>query len=277
MGQQEEMGSQFGVPYSYNLSENESGSTKENPNSAGQILLHLDPWISPYSARVRESIFKDLLHDQPNPTPNHIFNDQQGSSNTIVSTLPIQDSLSIFESNSGIFSTSFHAPIPLSVIPHQQSLAMDQTLLNFHNQINYVNSDAFGNTQQPVPRFTSITTVPTNGSIVETPQILCDGMDQNRDLQYENLKWSELANMQGEDNTSHFSNNNISVSSGGDANYSNSFNCYGIAKGTDQSMAPFQVHPTEDNLGEGSLGTSKNLKSGQWEWEDFLLDDNINF
>lgn len=32
----------------------------------------------------------------------------------------------------------------------------------------------------------------------------------------------------------------------------------------------------QDKFGEGSLGTSKNLMSGQWEWEDFLLDDNIN-
>lgn len=87
--------------------------------------------------------------------------------------------------------------------------------------------------------------MPTNGSIAETPQVLCDGMDQNHDLQYENLNWSELANMQGEDYTSHFSNNNISVSSGGGAHYFNSFNCYGIPKGTNQSMNLFQVHTTE--------------------------------
>ncbi|XP_073158791.1 uncharacterized protein [Henckelia pumila] len=273
--EQQELGSQFGVPFSYNFNENELVSTQENPNPTGQILMQLDPWISPFSARVRESIFKDLLHDQPNPTPNHMINniDQQGSSNNIVSTLPIQDSLSVFESHSGIFS---NAPlIPSPGFPHQQSLVVDQALLNFPNQMYNANSDALAYTKQPAPRFMSSTTVPTDGNIVETPQIICHGMNQN-DLPHENLKWSELANVQGEDYTSRFANNNISVS-GGDTNYSNiGLNRVGVPKGTDPSVDPFKVHPTEDNFVESSLGTSKNLTSGQWEWEDFLLDDNIN-
>ncbi|XP_073138567.1 uncharacterized protein [Henckelia pumila] len=268
--EQQELRSQFGVPFSYNFNENELVSTQENPNPTGQILMHLDPWISPFSARVRESIFKlDLLHDQvPNPTPNHMINvDQQ---NNIVSTLPIHDSLSVFESHSGIFS---NAPlIPSPGIPHQQPVVMDQALLNFPNQMYNANSDALAYTQQPAPRFMSSTTVP-NGNIEETPQIICHGIDQN-DLPYENLKWSELANMQGEDYTIHLANNNLSVI-GGDANYSK--NCVGVHKDTDQSVEPFKdVHPNEDNFVESLLGMSKNLTSGQWEWEDFLLDDNIN-
>ncbi|KZV40533.1 hypothetical protein F511_39630 [Dorcoceras hygrometricum] len=267
--EQQELGSQFGVPFSYNSSENELGPTNENSNSTGQILLQLDPWISPYSARFRDSILKDLLLDPSNPTPNNV---NQGSLNK-VTMLPIQDSLSIFESHSGIFPTSFDPPIPSPQIPHQQSLAVDQTLLCFPNQINNVTSDGLGN---PAPRFTSSTTVPTNVRIIGDPQILCDGMDQN-ELRYENLKWSELANMPAEEYTSHFSNNKISVSSG-DANYSTGLNYYGIPKGIDHSVDPFRAHPTEvDNFGESSLGTSRNLTSGQWEWEDFLLDDNVNF
>ncbi|XP_042013484.1 uncharacterized protein LOC121761863 [Salvia splendens] len=79
----------------------------EKPIS-GQILMQLDPWISPYSTKVRESIFQAMNEN--------MFS----STNTL--NHPIPSNLS-------------KAPIQES--SSEQSLMMDhQSLFNFHDQDN---------------------------------------------------------------------------------------------------------------------------------------------
>ncbi|KAI3451119.1 hypothetical protein Pfo_007784 [Paulownia fortunei] len=288
-----ELENQDGIPFSSHFNENELTLTTQNPTT-GQILMQLDPWISPYSARVRDNIFQDLF-DQTKCTPNM----NPGPSN--ISNLPISSNkynFSIPHSsmilNSGIVVTSY-AQIPPSQIPQQQPFVVDQALLNFpgQNNVNAWNnfsSATFSNaihnstpslcTTQP-PRFTSTTIVTTNA-----PQY--DKMETS--LQYGTLNFSQFTNIEGEeigqvnmDYGNNMSNDNA------DEEDSYRVSCNKIHT-SDQSEVPYQVHPQkevsqdtpfdnpqqEDTFGDNTLWASKIQKSNLWEWEDLLLDENFN-
>ncbi|KAK2997570.1 hypothetical protein RJ639_026640 [Escallonia herrerae] len=111
-----EMSNPGGMLYSHNSNGKEFSKMPEENPSAGQLLRHLDPWISPY--RVRKGIFQ--LLDEANGTS---ANQAPGTSNAPMTSLPTMHT-------SG---TSSEANLQANIQSQQPSVVYDQsppTLLN---------------------------------------------------------------------------------------------------------------------------------------------------
>ncbi|GFP98114.1 mads-box transcription factor 30 [Phtheirospermum japonicum] len=163
---------------------------------------------------------------------------------------PILDSQDIFEPET-------------TLTPHAQTPSS-------HNPIGVFSfSDATHKSSQsscniPGPRFTSTTTITTNASRVEYDEI-------GTGLRRSNLNSNRLSNM---------------------GYCKNSFNNIGKTRvesvDDEQSRAPFDQQKEvfqdtkydnflpEDTLEDDTISTSEVQTSGLWEWDDLLLDGNIN-
>ncbi|KAK2996220.1 hypothetical protein RJ639_025545, partial [Escallonia herrerae] len=111
-----EMSNPGGMLYSHNSNGKEFTKMPEENPSAGQLLWHLDPWISPY--RVRKGIFQ--LLDEAKGTS---ANQAPGTSNAPMTSLPTMHT-------SG---TSSEANLQANIQSQQPSVVYDQsppTLLN---------------------------------------------------------------------------------------------------------------------------------------------------
>ncbi|KAL7104427.1 hypothetical protein ACP275_08G244200 [Erythranthe tilingii] len=277
---------QEGVPFPSNFNENDVTLTAQNP-SGRQILMQLDPWISPYSARVRESIFQDLL-DHTKTTPNM----DAGPSN--LSNIPISSNMCNFPIanssvvlDSGIMGISDTQNIPLSQVSQQQQqqqqpLMVNQNMLNFPEQNNLNSWNNFSSmifpntidnsihnnlsTMQP-PRFTSNTIVtPNNADGVTNPQY--DKMENN--FQYATSNFNEVANVEGgEINMDYYVNNNINNN-----NFVGEGSSYMVPKEVISQDPIFDNQQQEDTTGDNTFWASKIQKTNLWEWEDLLLDEN---
>ncbi|KAL1540827.1 hypothetical protein AAHA92_25120 [Salvia divinorum] len=155
-----ELESQSRKVYPTSVNQNEQISMLEKP-----ILMQLDPWISPYSAKDRESIFQDLEGKQgmnknmfsSTNTPNHPI-----PSN--LSKAPIQESPPLHDTS-------------------EQSLMMDhQSLFNFHDQNNacsVVFSDAIQISTQNSCSMHLHPSNATNDNIVDFRTTNLDQMQRN--------------------------------------------------------------------------------------------------
>ncbi|PIN14481.1 hypothetical protein CDL12_12883 [Handroanthus impetiginosus] len=248
------------VPFSSNPDENEQvSSTTENP-STGQILMQLEPWISPYSARVREDIFQDFL-------TKYTTNENPGSSNIPDFSIPC--SFPVLDSQTGIMLTS-DAQISAPVIPIE---------VNSSDAIFRMSTESLCNIQAP-SRFTCVTTITTKDNSIGMPQSLYNEMGIG--FQSSNSNLSQFNSMEGQDQIGQVLN----------MDFNNSFNNGNpTTNGEDEDSCRInsnEIHENgqttiydnllpQVNLGDNTLWTSKMQKSTSlWEWEDLLLDDNFN-
>ncbi|KAL2498781.1 Agamous-like MADS-box protein AGL8-like protein [Abeliophyllum distichum] len=292
---QMEIENQGGVQFASSFDENGLTSAMRNPSSR-QILMQLDPWISPYSARVRENMLQELL-DEANGAPNY----NPGPSN--ISNFPLTGSSAFYESGTAL-TPEVQIP-PAACIPQQQSSMADESLLNipdqnfdsWNNLFEVNSSDGDHNLVHNLfnslpPKFTSTTVINTSdaGKSVELPQ--SQYYQTQTGFEYAGSDLSNFTSMQGEeigqvlpnmDSSTNFSNGS---SSNGNGNYINvdengNGNCNEDNNKKDKSQASDVVPPPKE-VGQdalfGSLPTDQNIMGDNslWEWEYLLWDENFD-
>ncbi|KAL3637394.1 hypothetical protein CASFOL_018562 [Castilleja foliolosa] len=302
MGQTESE-NQGGIPISSDFDENEQTPTIENPFT-GQIMMQLDPWISPYNAKVEESMFHEL-YGQPNYTSNDKFGLSNSPNSSIPCNFPVLNSHNIFESENTLTP---HAQITSSHFPIEQSLNVDQPLLDFHQQNNI---DAWNNTSSVIifsdaahkssqsscniqsPRSTCTATITTTTSRVEMPQSFYDDFQHSNS----NSNSSHISTMEkheiGKLNMSYCQNSFNNIGTTRFDNVDDEDRCRIIDSNETQLRASFFLHDIqkevfqdtnygnflqEDTLEEleDIVSISEVQTSSLWEWDDLLLDGNIN-
>ncbi|GER47599.1 elongation factor P [Striga asiatica] len=230
---------------SSNFNENGMNLTLES-HFTGKILMELDPWISPYSARVRESILQDFV-DQTKCTRNeHVASNIPNFSNpTNVGNYPILDS----------------ANIPVEMIFSQSSCNIQG------------------------PRFTSTTTVTPNATRDEITQPFFVEMGNKLQLSRLNSSQLGKMDGQeeiGQLNMEYFSSwfNNIGSGTRIDNHEgcSQSESPFYIPQQKElHQETQFDNFLAQDiTLGDNMINPSKEHKSGSWEWEDLLLEEHLN-
>ncbi|KAK4430597.1 Agamous-like MADS-box protein [Sesamum alatum] len=289
---------QFGNPLSSNFNQNEQVSRIENP-STGQILMQLDPWISPYSARVRENILQDLL-DQAKHTTNKNIGPSDLRSFPMPSNIlnfPIPNSSPIFVPE----MTTSNARVPSFHVPQEKFLVVDHNLLNFHGQNNVnarnnnfqaVLSDRIHVSTQNLcniqgPRFTSTTTVTTKASGPEMPQSIIDEIETGSQCTNSNLR--QFTNVEGQEIGYLNMDSNGSFDNGKTRNDNEDYckingdqvHASDQSDPSNQNVYPhnevcqntlFNDFLPEDTVEDNTIWTSKIQKSALWEWDDLLLD-----
>ncbi|KAL2521601.1 MADS-box transcription factor 30 [Forsythia ovata] len=302
---QMEIENQGGVPFASSFYENGLTSAMQNPSS-GQILMQLDPWISPYSTRVRENMLQDLL-DEANRAPDY----NPGPSN--ISNFPLAGSSAFYESGTAL-TPEVQIP-PAACIPQQQSSMADESLLNFpdqnfdswNNLFEVNSSDGDHNLVHNLfnslpPKFTSTTVINTSdaGKSVELPQ--SQYYQTQTGFEYAGSDLSNFTSMQGGEigqmlpNMDSNSNFSKGSSSNGNGNYINvdgngNGNCNEDNNKKDKSLASDVVPPPkevgqdalfgsfptdQDIMGDNSFWPSKIQRTDLWEWEYLLWDENFN-
>ncbi|KAL6502606.1 hypothetical protein OROHE_024259 [Orobanche hederae] len=218
----------------------------------GHNPMQLDhPWISPYSAGIRGSIFQDLPFDKAKYTTNEqiaMLNTSDFSSRpTNTCNFPILDSPYIFLPKKLL---TCDVQIPSTHFPIEESSMVD-----------------------PWNKTSSQSSCNIRGPRVELPRSLSNEMGKG-------LQCSSLNNMGGQEIGKR------RIDKVFDENCSRIFNC-----DETQPQAPYYVHRQkevcqgtefdnfllEDTLGDGMVSTSEVHKSSLWELEDLLLDRNFNF
>ncbi|GER35157.1 MADS-box transcription factor 30 [Striga asiatica] len=302
---QMELENQDNILFSSNLNENESTLTPQQNPTTGQILMQLDPWISPYRAIIRDNIFQDAL-DPSGYMPNMNPGPSNASNFPIppnICNFPIQHCSVIFESEPMV---KLNAQIPPSQIPPQQPFGvLDQALPSFpreHN-VNAWNNFSTGlskiltqtssfpnaiqdftqsvcNSQLPRFAFTTMTTTTTPHS---------DQMNTTN-TQYADLNLNPFSSTIKDE----IGQLNLNLGNGSSINNNEEQEEDRPSKRptTGQDEDPYQVHPQlvearqdttppnpqpEEALGERTVWTTNVEKSNLWEWEDLLLDENFNF
>ncbi|KAL6523713.1 hypothetical protein OROGR_017316 [Orobanche gracilis] len=137
---QMELESGAAIPFSSNFKEIEQTPTMGNPFTGHNPMQLIDhPWISPYSARVRGSIFQDSPFDQAKYTINEkiatSYTSDFPSRPMNTCSFPILDTPYIFPPKKLL---TFDAQIPSTHFPIEESSMVDQPLLNFTRQKNNV-------------------------------------------------------------------------------------------------------------------------------------------
>ncbi|CAA2972906.1 Hypothetical predicted protein [Olea europaea subsp. europaea] len=263
-----------GVPLAAQFKENDLTLAMQNPSSS-QILTALDPWISPYSAKARESMLQNLL-DEGKREP--VYN--PGPSNR--SNFPMAGSSAFFESSTP------QAQIPPAAYIPQKVASSDVNHSFVQNPSNFM-----------PPRFTS-TTVINAGKTVEMPQT--QYYQTETAFVYPGPKLSNFTSLQGQeiglmlpnlDSSIHFSKG--SCSSGNGSNmivYENGTGIFneGINK-EDESQASYAVPPLQEVgqdelfdsiptdqgiLEDNSFWPSKIQKTGSDDWDEFLREENFS-
>ncbi|KAA8530898.1 hypothetical protein F0562_005643 [Nyssa sinensis] len=298
---QREMGHRDSVPLSYNFDVRES-----NP-AAGGFLMQLDPWISPYSAKVRETIFQDLLDqakrmpigDQaPGTSTNRISNFQiTGFSATTnqsrnPSSTPKTNVLSTYNTIQDMLGSS--APFGVvgqhlnnlnreyGVVPmvqfnsnrkQSQSFSFIEPDLEIQRAGKGLNLD--GVLSRQVQLGLEISEPKTDQMITGSKWLNLNQTHPLKDLKSTGQPSGECSNSNSNSTSSNSDSNNKSNKSHGDhANEEHSPAVNPPIEHTEDSL--YDNPPFEVNWGDDRLWTSGIQESGLWEWDDLVIADNLN-
>ncbi|KAL3613416.1 hypothetical protein CASFOL_042679 [Castilleja foliolosa] len=258
------------MPISSEFVENERIPMVENP-FAGQTLMQFDPWTSPY--KVQESIFQEVF-DQAKYTSNVKLGLSNIPKLSSPCNFPILDSQNIFEPQTTLTPRaqiqSFHNPI-------DQSLMVDQSLLNFHQQNNVDvwnnNSSVFNFSDSNHKSTQSSCNIPAPSMFTSTTTMATNGIGSNLNLNH--IERHEISQL-----------NNIGKTKVDSVDYDDRCRIETQSRApfyppADQQKEVFQdtkydhfLH--QDTLEEETMSTSEVPASSLWDWDDLLLDGNIN-
>ncbi|KAL6954871.1 hypothetical protein U1Q18_039452 [Sarracenia purpurea var. burkii] len=294
------MESQGGIPFSDNFDGKGLNLLEESP-STGKLLMELDPWISPYSAKIRESIFQGLV-DQAKRIA--VSSQAPGTSTNHTSDIPANGfpTKNLPEILSTTRETQNSPPIQLPFISpsifSNQVGALDDSSMNQLKKQDPNPKGRYGNWNTiSLPVNESLFTTPTSASTTPTTAqakgLNLDGLGWHQvqteleKFQHKNDQiipdWEQFnpkSNLSQQKNVKQTNQSDIEsnkIGSGG-ANGERS-------PPTDELDPPPQVAETslfdsipleKDILEDNKLWTKGIQESGLWEWDDLVMADNMN-